>query len=325
MATLWLFNPNSSSNYSPRIESQVSGISQTVLTLKNPWVTDSVFMAKLYTAMTLFLATFMYPEVLSDYRSGLYVDLSIIITLLLCPLLFTPFLAYRIFYIKKLSAIYLNRTTKKIYYKRIGKLFIFDWNNVNGGIFKRTEFGGSSFSTSYALAFGPRRADGTLHQKDCLWIDSNEPTEPDVKYVAEVWEYLRHFMDHGPNKLPPPGEPNWWHIPLHAICLTPAQAWRHYAPWRTGEPGELQGKKNWQLPFWAMLFPYNLSLAICWYVICRLFNIREAPPPPEAFEVTPAHPTKRKHKHKPAAPRDESPRGLLREPQVLNQNKEKRQ
>ncbi len=22
--------------------------------------------------------------------------------------------------------------------------------------------------------------------------------------------------------------------------------------------GEMQGKRNWQLPFWAVLFPYNL-------------------------------------------------------------------
>ena len=149
----------------------------------------------------------------------------------------------------------------------------------------------------YALAFAPRREDGSLHQKDCLWVDSNAPTEPGVKHVAEVWEYLRHFMAHGPDKLPPPGEPNWWHKPLHAICLTPAEAWQHYAPWRTGELGEMQGKKNWQLPFWAVLFPYNLTVAICWYGICRLFNVRIASPPLEAFEAfeeRPARSGKRK-------------------------------
>jgi len=153
---------------------------------------------------------------------------------------------------------------------------------------------GGAIALNADIGFAPRREDGSLHQKDCLWVDSNEPTEPGVKHVAEVWEYLRHFMDHGPDKLPPPGEPNWWHKPLHAICLTPAEAWRHYAPWRTGEPGEMQGKKNWQLPFWAVLFPYNITLAICWYAICRLFNVRAAPPPPEAFEEAPAHSTKRK-------------------------------
>ncbi len=226
-------------------------------------------------------------------QDGAYVFIAI---QLLGPLLFIPFLAYRIFFIKNLSDIYFNRLTQKIYYKRINRLIIFDWNNIGGGVFKRTEFGGSSFSTSYALAFAPRREDGSLHQKDCLWVDSNEPTEPGVKHVAEVWEYLRHFMDHGPDKLPPPGESNWWHKPLHAICLTPAEAWRHYAPWRTGEPGEMQGKKNWQLPFWAVLFPYNLSVAICWYGVCRLFNVRAAPPPAEAFEETTVEPSKRKRK-----------------------------
>ncbi|MBI6954481.1 hypothetical protein JET63_17860 [Pseudomonas sp. CCOS 191] len=214
----------------------------------------------------------------------------------LSPFIFLPFLFYRIWLIKGLSSVCFNRSTKRIYYQRFRKVFVFEWHNTGGGLFRRTEFGGSSFTTSYALAFAPRRKDGSLHQKDCLWTDSNEPTESGVKHVAEVWEYLRHFMNHGPAKLPPPGEPNWWHRPLHAICLTPAEAWRHYAPWRTGEPGEMQGKKNWQLPFWAVLFPYNFTLAVCWYIVCHLFNVRAAPPPPEAFEQAPVQPSKRKRK-----------------------------
>ncbi|MCO7567127.1 hypothetical protein NJI34_33520 [Pseudomonas sp. S 311-6] len=282
MSVIWLFAPKCKTETKPRVSSQISSTTNETLTLRNPWVTDSVFMGKLYTAMTVGLALLTYPKIfIPDTFDRAYL---LMIMQFLAPLIFSPFLAYRILYIKKLSNIYLNRSTKKVYYKRFKSLFIFDWNNMRGGLFKRTEFGGASFSTSYALAFAPRRADGTLHQKDCLWVDSNEPTEPDIKYVAEVWEYLRHFMDHGPDKLPPPGEPNWWYKPLHQICLTPAEAWQHYAPWRTGEPGEMQGKKNWQLPFWAVLFPYNLSVALCWYAICRLFNVRAAPPPPEAFE-----------------------------------------
>ncbi|RIZ42288.1 DUF6708 domain-containing protein [Pseudomonas putida] len=291
MATTWLFSPHENTYIKPKIHGQISKITTTLAQLRNPWVSDSVFMAKMYTATILAIAIVSYTGFLTHtinyQQEGAYVFIAI---QLLGPFIFTPFLAYRVFLIKKLSDIYLNRVTKKIYYKRINTLMVIDWNNTGGGIFKRTEFGGSSFSTSYALAFAPRREDGSLHQKDCLWIDSNEPTEPGVKHVAEVWEYLRHFMDHGPDKLPPPGEPNWWHKPLHAICLTPAEAWRHYAPWRTGEPGEMQGKKNWQLPFWAVLFPYNLTVALCWYCVCKLFNVRAAPPPAEAFEVGPAKP-----------------------------------
>ena len=290
MATLWLFNPGTKTNIKPKILGQLVDTTNFILRLRNPWVTDSVFMGKMYTAMCISTALFAYPPLLNDSTNyeldGAY---EFLIMQIILPFIFTPFLAYRIFFIKNLSDIYLNRLTKKIYYNRIGKIFTFDWSNIRGGLFKRREFGGSSFTTSYALAFAPRRADGSLHQKDCLWVDSNEPTDSDVQHVAEVWEYLRHFMDHGPDKLPPPGEPNWWHKPLHAICLTPAEAWRHYAPWRTGEPGEMQGKKNWQLPFWAVLFPYNLTVAIAWYFICKLFNVQAAPPPVEAFEGTPAN------------------------------------
>ncbi|TDJ73968.1 hypothetical protein E2H86_22275 [Pseudomonas putida] len=297
MATQWLFTQKPNPIVTARVTSQTLESSNLVLTLRNPWVSDSVFMAKIYTAMTLGMMITVYPDILdSSYRANVLTDTSGVANYLLLPLIFTPFLAYRILLIKSLSHIYLNRSTQKIYYRRFRTLITFKWRHIIGGIFKRTEFGGSSFSTSYALAFAPRREDGTVHQKDSFWVDSNEPTESDIQYVAEVWEYLRHFMAHGPDKLPPPGEPNWWHKPLHAICLTPAEAWRHYAPWRTGEPGEMQGKKNWQLPFWAVLFPYNFSLALCWYVICRLFNVRAAPPPPEALEQAPIKPSKRKRR-----------------------------
>ena len=296
MATIWLFNPTTDSGHKPAIGGQLLNLSNNTLTLRNPWVTDSVFMGKLYCAITVISLLGFYPQILPITLDLYDESIALMLLFLISPFPFIPFLIYRIFYIKNLSSFCLNRSTQKIYYQRLSKVLVFEWSNTGGGLFKRTEFGGSSFSTSYALAFAPRREDGTLHQKDCLWVDSNEPTEPGVKHVAEVWEYLRHFMAHGPDKLPPPGEPNWWHKPLHAICLTPAEAWRHYAPWRTGEPGEMQGKKNWQLPFWAVLFPYNLTVAICWYFICKLFNVRAAPPPPAAFEETPAQPKKRKRK-----------------------------
>lgn len=58
----------------------------------------------------------------------------------------------------------------------------------------------------------------------------------------------------------------------------------------------MQGKKNWMLPFWAVLFPYNLSVAICWYIVCCLFNVKAAAAPAEAFEVAPAREPSRKNK-----------------------------
>jgi len=297
MTTHWLFTTTTCSGHSPAIKGQLSDLSEHTLRLYNPWIADSVFMAKLYTAMTIGLMLYCYPDIFKpDYRLLALKDTHSLLKFLLTPFIFTPFLAYRIFHITKFSDIFLNRSTKKILYQCNRILICFNWTTTEGGLLKKREFNGHTFNTSYALAFSARRADGALHEGDCLWIDSNEPTEPDIQYVAEVWEYLRHFMDHGLDKLPPPSEPNWWHRPLHAICLTPAEAWRHYAPWRTGEPGEMQGKKNWQLPFWAVLFPYNLTVALCWYVICRVFNVKAAPPPLEAFEEAPTRPRKRKRK-----------------------------
>lgn len=285
MKTTWLFTADSDSQHLPKIASQISRIDNHLLTLRNPWVTDSVFMAKIYTGMTLGLIATVYPDIINDYyhcnQKPNWLDIAILI---IFPLILTPFIAYRIFYIKNLSAIYLNRDNRTIYYQRLKQLITIDWDNARGGIFTRFEFSSSGFSTSYGLAFVQCRSDGSPHQKDALWIDSNSPNDPDVKYVAEAWEYMRHYMDHGLENLPPLGEPNWFYAPLHEICLTPLQAWRHYAPWRTGEVGEMQGKKLWMLPFWAILFPYNLSVAISWYVICRLFNVKAAAAPVEALE-----------------------------------------
>lgn len=282
MNIIWLFEPHHDSKIKPEISSQLVKISETVMHLRNPWVSDSVFMAKLYLAMTIIAFAYCYMGL---YNSNINYNLpgaKIYLIMALCaPAAFTPFLTYRIILIKNLSNFYADRANRKIYYRRFNTTITYDWNNLRGGLFTRTEFGGSGFSTSYALAFGPTPIDGRRHQKDCLWIDSNEPSEPDVKYVAAAWEYIRIFMNHGPDKLPPPRVVDWWHIPLHTICLTPRQAWLHYVPWRTGEAGEMQGKQNWLLPFWAISFPYNIILAICWFYLCQTFKIRAGLPPSE--------------------------------------------
>ncbi|MEK0335788.1 hypothetical protein SE916_24990, partial [Pseudomonas sp. 5FOS] len=168
-----LFNTTSHSGHKPAIGGQLLSLSKNILYLRNPWVTDSVFMGKLYCAMIIVLMIGLYPDLLSYEAWSPYTFSPIlIIGTVIGPFIFLPFLAYRIYFIKRLSSICLNRTSKKIYYQRLSKTLVFDWSNTGGGIFKRTEFGGSSFSTSYALAFAPRREDGSLHQKDCLWVDS---------------------------------------------------------------------------------------------------------------------------------------------------------
>ncbi|NBA97550.1 DUF6708 domain-containing protein [Pseudomonas sp. R5(2019)] len=283
MAIAWRYSPQAKSVFGPAIRDQYVSMNRETLCLRNPSLSDSVFMGKMYTATNTLMIIFFCWLLAGQSETG-----SFFWALLACAIAFGALAAalswYRIFFIKRLSNFYFNRKTQKVYYQRNKTLITFDWSHTEGGLFQRTEFGGSSFSISYALAFGPKPTNGNEKNRITLWVDSNEPTESDLRHVAEVWEYIRQFMAHGPDKLPPPGEPNWWHIPLHRICLSPAEAWRHYAPWRTGEPGELQGKNNWMLPFWLVLFPYNLFSALCWCVVCRVFNVRTAEPPVEALE-----------------------------------------
>lgn len=283
MAIKWQFSHQARTGVPSTIRDQLISVDQNVLCLRNPWVADSIFMGKMYTALNIPMLGYLCWVLLEQENYGV-----LFWTLLTCTIIFSIFTVilsgYRILIVKQLSNFHFNRKTKRVYYQRNKTLITFDWAQTEGGIFIRNEFGGRSFSTNFALAFGPRPAAGEEKDRIVLWVDSNHPNDPDPRYIAEVWEYIRQFMEEGPDKLPAPGEPNWWYVPLHRICLTPAEAWRHYAPWRTGEPGELQGKKNWLLPMWLLLFPYNLFSALCWYSVCRVFNVRSAPPPPEALE-----------------------------------------
>jgi len=282
MTISWQFSPETTSDVTPAVHDQVFNVTGEVLSLRNPWVADSVFSGKLFTSTNLLMLAYLGKVLAGQTGYGV-----LFWTLVACTLGFIlvslALSGYRIFCIKHFSNFYFNRRLKRVYYRRNKTLIEFDWEQTQGGVFARTEFGGRSFSTSYALAFGPRPAADQDKGRIVLWVDSNNSIDPDPRYVAQVWEYIRQFMEEGPDRLPPPGEPNWWYAPLHRICMTPAEAWRHYAPWRTGEPGELQGKKSWLLPMWLVLFPYNLFSALCWYAVCRVFNVRGAPPPPEAL------------------------------------------
>ncbi|RBB31780.1 hypothetical protein DPV79_40445, partial [Burkholderia reimsis] len=88
---------------------------------------------------------------------------------------------YRIFFIKRLSNFYFNRKTRKVYYQRNKTLIAFDWAQTEGAEFVRNEFGGRSFSTNFALAFGPRPAPGDEQDRTVLWVDSNAPNDPDPR------------------------------------------------------------------------------------------------------------------------------------------------
>lgn len=290
MATTWLFFQNEKTASNPAINDQTVYIDDDVLSLRNPLVVDSVFMGKLYVAsitlMTIFLV-WMYFEIPTPSTDPSEMRLFALIYISGSAVLFIFFALltwYRIFYITRFSNFHFNRKLRRVYYQRNRTLIEFDWAHTEGGVFVRNEFGGAGFTTNFALAFGPKPAPGQEKHRIVLWVDSNHSNDPDPRYVAQVWEYIRQFMEEGPNKLPAPGEPNWWYAPLHRICLTPAEAWCHYAPWRTGEPGEMQGKKNWLLPMWLVLFPYNMFSALCWYAVCRVFKVRGAPPPVQAME-----------------------------------------
>ncbi|MET3654763.1 hypothetical protein ABIC75_004511 [Dyella japonica] len=157
-----------------------------------------------------------------------------------------------------MSHIYFNRHTQHVYSQEGGYLWEGDWRGVQAS---PTSFVDASnvgavmrFSLNVLVPkvgpmpphrFWQKRLPPGMFQ---VRLMSNQQVGPRAEYVAQVWEYIRTFMAHGPDKLPMPAEPNWWMLPFYQVVLTPRRARQHYVPWRTGEPGERQGKKNWLLP-----------------------------------------------------------------------------
>jgi len=293
MAVTWLWKAGESSSGTPEIGDQYIAMGQQVLCLRNPMIVDRAVMGRLYAAtiaITTILCLWLYWAIWNDSQS---LDWGLIIPILF-PIIMCFFLAHNIHLIKYQTNFFFNRHTQKVYYRKGKLLQVGDWDKVTAGMNSNLQFTGRAFSTTYSLilhAFGtdPNSEQYRLISK-CwapafsILIDSNHPSDPRSYYIAGVWEYIRHFMEKGPDGLSIPQEPHWWNIPQNSIYLTPAQALRRYVPWRTGEIGEHQGKPWFMFPFWLILFPYNMTLALSWYAACRLVNVRAGEPPLAVFE-----------------------------------------
>lgn len=235
MTISWTWTPKDKAEAVPSIGDQYISMGKSVLCLRNPMPADSAFMAKLFSAtivVTLLLWLWMFCAVIKETPSD---EAWILFIPLLLPLGVSLFLFYRIHLIKSQSNFYFNRHTQKIYYLKGKTLLVGDWADVKAGVTGRTEFSGRSFSTTTSLilnAFGTLQDSPQARQIAKSWaptysicIDSNEPSDPRPIFVAQVWEYIRQFMAHGPDKLPVPQEPHWWYVPHNSICLPPV---RHF-------------------------------------------------------------------------------------------------
>lgn len=279
----------------PQIGDQFIAIGQQTLVLRRPHLEVSALMAQMYALVVIVFFPIVFRISLNVLirpdieTSG--VVLILVSFAFICGISLFLFINIRRL---KMSHIYFNRRTQHIYGKEGHRLYEGDWHGVQAS--PRSFVDGSNVGamTRFRLEMlvpsvrplPPHR----FWQKRLppetflVRIMSNAQTDPRTDYVAQVWEYIRTFMEHGPDTLPIPTEPNWWMLPLHQVVLTPRQAFRHYVPWRTGEPGERQGKKNWLLPVWALLFPLTISVSLCWWVVCCLLGVHPLVSPVEALE-----------------------------------------
>lgn len=285
MSIDWIWKSKDRAGVQPAIGDQLVDINGTFLQVRNPWIADSAFMGKLYASALIAGSLGAAWFFLADFYSGSRFDYALLVSVIVMLIFASLMLAVRVCLIKYRSDFVFDRSNRKVYYRERRRVISGDWNSVVGGLQSKLEFTGRAVITTHSLILRmqaesiergiPVPNPVTLF----VSIESNDPSDPNILYVGQVWEFIRLFMDNGPDKLPEPAGSNWWYVPHLRLCLTPAEALRHYVPWRTGEPNERQGKNNWLLPLWLIFFPYNMFCALCWYAVCRTLNVCGMPPP----------------------------------------------
>lgn len=285
MLSDWIWSSKDSAGALPAIRDQLVSIDGAYLQIRNSDISDSAFMGRMHAFTLVGGAAAAAWFFIAEIYAGVEFDYALLISVVTMLAFVSMMLALRIWIIRSRSNYVFDRSTRKVYYEERGHVVVGDWNSAVGGHQSKREFTGRAVVVTQSLvlkmaAESVKRGGAVSEPLQLIFsIESNEPTEPHVLYVAQIWEFIRQFMDGGPDTLPKPAESNWWHTPHHRICLAPSEAFRHYVPWRTGESNEMQGKKNWLLPLWLVAFPFNMFSALCWYGVCRLLKVRSMPPP----------------------------------------------
>lgn len=184
--------------------------------------------------------------------------------------------------LKRAPFLYFNRHTRRVYCMQGGRLRAGLWQAVRARSTVEADY--KNRIACLALRFPAIEGDKRPLELRIVSSGGYNAQAPYAARVEEIWEYLRVFMERGPSGLPVPAEPNWWLGPELDIAMSPAEALRRYVPWRTGQPGEWQGKNGAVLPFWALMFPFNMTQALLWWAICKCFGIGPRVPPPEVME-----------------------------------------
>ncbi|CAB3885549.1 hypothetical protein LMG26691_03714 [Achromobacter animicus] len=285
MAIDWIWSSKDSAGVLPAIGDQLVSMDRGVLRIRNPWIADSAMMGKLHASAVIgggLAAACYFMAAALGYAWFSY---GLLITVASVWVFMVLVLVMRVRMIKNLSDFVFDRSSGKVYYRQRGQVISGDWRSATAGHQSEVEFTGRAVVVVHSLIIrmqAETTSVGSAETKPVslfVSIESNAPTEPFEIYVAQIWEFVRIFMDKGPDELPEPGESSWWNSPNVRICLTPAEALRHYLPWRTGEPNEMQGKSNWLLPLWFVFFPYNMFCALCWYSACQMLKVQGLPPP----------------------------------------------
>ncbi|MDR0183456.1 hypothetical protein [Lysobacter arvi] len=271
----------------PAINDQFVAMNDAALCLRSFMPKESAVMGRLHSSGIFVIGSFsIWMAANSSNMFGAWLMLSFLVV----PIVFSFLLFRYLRIIRRQSDFWFNRVTQQVYWHDGKQLYVGDWKGVQAGPRSVTAPTGGGLSTSFYLEmYLPwcNAPEGTQWPEWVLRLESNDVIDPRREYIVQVWEYIRTFMAEGPMHLPPPQEEKWWWWqPPRRIYLSPKQALLRYLPWRTGVPGEETGKQWWMLPFWALTFPYNMFLMLCWWATCTVFKVRPAAPPMEAFQGT---------------------------------------
>jgi hypothetical protein len=114
-----------------------------------------------------------------------------------------------------------SRKTHKVYCHWSGKTYIEDWDTIKAYLQTKLEFnahGAPSQTPQINIEF--HNDDGSVAEHSVIGVDKGGLGYDEQ--AAAFWEYIRRFMEEGPEKLPLPK------LRKMEVAMSPSQLWRQY-------------------------------------------------------------------------------------------------
>ncbi|SAK76032.1 hypothetical protein AWB80_04417 [Caballeronia pedi] len=269
-------------NVKPQIGEQFVAISQQCLEVQSVMSGSGVTLARMWSVLTFYFTLFVGYALVRDFVDPIRQADPASLPFLLADVAMLTIDCFLIFAFKRLSNIVFNRHTQRVYGMLGKNLWQVDWKDIQATT--ETDLGVYGAVTHPRLQLNLKRVNkwGKLETATQVFrLAPHNNTD-----IISVWEYVRTFMEEGPDLLPIPTKRDWFQTADHKISFTPMEAWRHYAPWPLVEPTD-DFERTAKVRFWPIWtffsFPYCMAIALPWWLVVKICWIHLTDLPSEAW------------------------------------------